>query len=434
MKFLTLAAALFLTSCAVAAPQSSAPAQSSAQITASAGDYSPEAIAAANTQFGVELYAQVMKDARAKNEPPGNLLISPASVSTAFGLAYAGATGETEAQIANVLHFPPNDEALDKTLGSLLLGMQTDRPDARLTVNNALWLDKGTVLEDDYQRRMNTYFASKNHRVDYKNNHNAARLKINDWVEEKTEDKIQDLLSKSDVTEDTRAVLINTIYMKADWSRQFPEGATRDREFYAPDSMKSVAMMSQQGRFLHRKGRGFSAINLPYGRSQDLTMTVFLPNSKTGLEAFEAKLSRQILEQTHQAFKNPEPKLVNVRLPKFKAKDTHKLGESLSTLGMKVPFTNAADFSRAVDASKQPDGYPLKLKDVIQKTFIEVDENGTEAAAATAISAIIVTSAPRKPPKVINFHANHPFFYTISHQESGMVLFMGRVVDPSPEP
>lgn len=380
-------------------------------------------VANGNTAFGADLYSEL------RMERDGNIFISPASISTAFGLAYAGARGEAAAEISEVLYFDPRQEAFHPAMGSLAQDLQVYDEGQTLRINNAVWLDTSLIVEADWLALTRDQYGAEETRTDFSSAPEAARNQINRWVEDKTEDRIKDLLAPSHVDETTRAVLVNTIYMKADWASPFAAQATQEEPFYllsgeAPDT----TMMHQTGSFQHIEANNFKAVQLPY-KGNELSLIILLPDTQKGIADLESRLSADTLNKWMTSLEEAGSVRIDLKLPKLKLKDKYELAETLQRLGLIAPFAgDPFHFAGMVDPEKQPGG-GVSIDKVVHQTFLEVDEKGTEAAAATAITMRkTATITPTETP--IAFHADHPFLLILKHNETGTVLFLGRIADP----
>ncbi|GHV57570.1 hypothetical protein FACS1894216_22110 [Synergistales bacterium] len=256
--------------------------------------------------------------------------------------------------------------------------------------------------------------------MDYQNAPDGSRLAINEWVSEKTRDRINDIMAPGSVTRDTRLVLVNAVYFKAQWLEEFSEGATRDADFLTSggETVK-VRMMSAVRKVSYNETDDAQAVKLLYARGS-FSMTVILPKKRDGLSKFEAKLNAKTLDEICSW----NSARVELNIPKFKAENTFDVVDAMRSLGMKSAFDGrTADFS-LMDGRKD-----LVIDAAVHKAFVEVDEKGTEAAAATAISVSRLTAAmPEGAP--VMFKADHPFIFIIRHEQSGAILFMGRVTKP----
>lgn len=389
---------------------------------ASAADPPPAPVAdlaAGNTAFGMDLYAHLAA-------APGNLFLSPFSISAALAMAAAGARGDTLAEMRKVLRFPGDPAATHAAFGKLFKAVTTPdavgKPAYELSVANALWAQKGYPWRAAYKQTVSAIYGAGLFDVDFVGNPEAARGQINHWVEGQTRDKIKDLLAKGIVTTDTRLVLTNAIYFKGTWASTFDKDATRDLPFRLADGGKVDApLMFRKGGYSYTEGDGFQALELPY-KGNRLGMVVVLPAAPDGLPAVEKALTGDALAKTLANLKYEREVLVH--LPRFKAEKSFNLNEPLKALGMKAAFTPAADFGGMSDG-----GPSLSVSDVVHKAFVDVNETGTEAAAATAV-VVGLTSAPAQPPKPKVFRADRPFLFLIRDRQTNSVLFLGRLTHP----
>jgi serpin B len=373
------------------------------------------AVAQGNNAFAVDLYGQLRKQ-------NGNLFFSPESISTAFAMAYAGARGPTATEMAATLHFTLPPDRLHPAMGALLNSLNAAHPGYQLHVADALWAEKDyTFLEDFLKLTSDDYGAGFN-RVDFKGAPDATRLTINQWVEQKTEDKIKDLLPPGSVKTDTRLVPTNAIYFKGDWATQFSKAATQDEDFHlsATQTIKAP-LMHLRTKFGYFSGGTFQAVAIPY-KSGELSMIVFLPNDAAGLPALEQSFTATNVQKwLSGGWRNNE---VILTLPKFKMTSEFELADALGALGMTQAFQRgAADFSGMTGKRD------LWISAAIHEAFVDVNEEGTEAAAATGIVMRSMAMAYEPPPIV--FRADHPFVFLIRDNLSGGILFMGRVSDPT---
>jgi serpin B len=403
-----------------------------------AGPAAPEThriLARGSNAVGVELYLDILRKQREAGRSE-NLFISPASISTAFGLLYAGADGSTAEEISRVLHFSSPDTGFHEAMGAFAQRLQRSEEDAVLTISNAVWLDRGAVVEEPYFPRVAPYGAGE-HRVDFRTDHDGARKTINTWVEERTRGRIKNLLAPPHVPESTRSVLVNTIYMKMAWAEQFDDSQTTDETFHLGDGTSApTPTMHTIDYFSYFDGLGFRIAALPYQYSEtgavNLSMVILLPDDRQGLARLESRLTPAALESWLGQLPSAASARLDLKLPRLKLEDKYELKKALERLGMTETFTDASNLRRLAKGERQPDGFDLKVGEVIHQTFIEVDEKGTEAAAATAIVQVVVVGSRvgPPPPPPIPFVVDHPFLFLIRDNESGAILFMGRVVDP----
>jgi serpin B len=369
-----------------------------------------------NNQFAVDLFGK----ARVR---PGNLFFSPYSISTALAMTYAGARGQTAREMASTLHFPAEGDALHASFAALDRSIEGESGTKafQLDTANALWGQRGLSYLPEFLKITEANYRAGLHPVDFMGNPEAARKTINAWVEERTRDKIKDLLGPLDIRPDTDLVLTNAIYFKGAWAVPFPRAATHDEVFGNGDKSYPIPTMHLTSRFgyLDGEGDGFQALDLPYAGNA-LSMVVLLPKKVDGLAALEASLTAPKLAGWLGRL---SPQKVEVSLPRFKLEYGLELSEALKSLGMPSAFEPKADFS-GMTADRR-----LFISKVIHKAFADVNEEGTEAAASTAV---IMTRGlavvPNRPPIV--FRADHPFLFLIRDVRSGSILFLGRVINP----
>lgn len=387
---------------------------------ANADQATPEdkaAVVRGGNQFALDLLGRL--------DPKANVFFSPASISTALAMTYAGARGQTAEQMAKVLHFDLDAKRLHPAFAALLWEMQGEgkQPGYRLNIANALWGHKNTRFLPDFLQQTKDNYGAGLQQVDFANPDDARRL-INAWVARQTADKIKDLLQSGDVTPATRLVLTNAIYFKGDWLHPFKSDHSHDQPFHVtPTNDVSVSMMHQTSTFNHftDKEKSFQILEMPYKEST-LSMIVLLPAQVDGLAQFEKKLDAPSVGQWLQQMKSAR---VEVTLPKFKTSRRLELADRLQAMGMRAAFDDAeADFTGMTN--EKP---PLVLSAVIHEAWVDVNEKGTEAAAATAVVARPAAAAP-PPERPIVFRADHPFLFLIRDMRSGSILFLGRVSNP----
>ena len=374
------------------------------------------AVVEGNNAFAVDLYSQLRSQS-------GNLFFSPESISTALAMTYAGARGDTALEMAKTLHFTLPPDRLHPAMGALLSDLNAAHNGYQLHVADALWAQQGYTFRDDFLKLNKSDYGAGFNQVDFNGATEAARLTINQWVEKKTENKIKDLLQPGVLDKTTRLVLTNAIYFKGDWQMPFDKDRTEVEDFHLSRTQTVKApLMHDRDSFNYLNGGMFQALEIPY-KNDELSMIVFLPNNVSGLPAFEKSLTasgmRQWLGQLHPASD------VILTLPKFKMTRQFKLQQTLGAMGMALAFGKSADFS-GITGSRD-----LFISEVIHKAFVDVNEEGTEAAAATAVMMPEMAMQARTPPPPIVFRADHPFIFLIRDNRSGGILFMGRVIDPT---
>jgi serpin B len=370
------------------------------------------ALVRSNSAFACDLYQKICSD-------NGNLFFSPYSISVALAMTYAGARGETEQQMAEVLHFMLSQEQLHAAFNALDLALASEgNENFRLDIANALWGQVGWYFRSDFLDRLATNYGAGMWLVDFIKDAEMARIKINEWVSEHTENKIENLLPPEAVDDLTRLVLTNAIYFNASWLFPFSESRTEDGAFtLLNNSEVIVPMMSREASFRYAEGEGYKAVELPYS-DQNTSMFIILPT----LESFNEFETTLNAERVSEIVGNLVSTEVNLKMPKFEFEKSLPLSQVLPEMGMSAAFDPfGADFS-GID-----DDRDLYITDVLHKAFISVDENGTEAAAATAV----VIGVTGMPPTPIEMSIDHPFIFMIRNNSTGTILFFGRVLDPT---
>jgi RNA polymerase sigma factor (sigma-70 family) len=402
---------------AIAAPApNAAPVRVPAPVDAAKTKADRPAVVKGNTEFALDLYGRL-------RTADGNLFYSPYSISTALAMTYAGARADTAEQMAKALHFTLEQDRLHPGFAALHKELNGDGPKRgyQLSGANTLWGHKDIDFRNEFLATIQANYDGGLHLVDFIGAREEARRTMNAWVEKQTREKIKDLIKESHLTLWTRLVLTNAIYFKGDWARQFPKGATREGPFQVTtDKQVKVPLMHQTARFKHLDNGTFQILELPY-QGNDLSMIVLLPKKVDGLADLEKSLTPATLAECLPKLREEE---VIVTLPKFKVTAELDLKEQLSALGMPLAFDrDKADFT---GMAENPDGN-LYIFKVVHKAFVDVDEEGTEAAAATAVVINIYKSARQEAV----FRADHPFLFLIRDNRSGSVLFLGRLVNPA---
>ncbi len=375
-----------------------------------------ETLVRGNTAFALDLYAKLRETEK------GNLFFSPYSVSTALAMTCAGARGETAAEMARVLHFDLDPASLHPAFAGLQWQLEEGQKTGgyQIAIANRLWGQAGYPFLDPFLAITGKQYGAPLAQADFVRETEAARQAINRWVEERTRDRIRDLIAPGILTVDTRLVLANAIWFKGKWESPFRKEATRPAPFHVSAGRTvDVPFMRQTGTFPFLQGDGFSVLALPY-QGKDLSMLLFLPDAKEGLPALEEKLSAGAMSRWIAELEKGHEE-VAVLLPRFEMTYGCDLVTRLSAMGMPRAFdAGLADFSGMTGKRD------LSIGAVIHKAFVKVDEEGSEAAAATAV-AMLSKGIPL-PPK--SFCADRPFLFLIRDNRSGSVLFMGRVGDP----
>jgi serpin B len=373
-------------------------------------------VAKDNNSFAIDLYRNL-------REKEGNLFFSPTSISTALAMTYGGAREKTAEEMAKTLHFSLTGKDLHPACASLIAelngaGTSPDKRGYQLNVANALWGMKGYGFNQEFVDLCKDHYEAGLQEVDFADSE-KARKTINDWIEEKTQKKIQDMIKSGVLSGDTRLVLTNAIYFKGDWALQFDKQRTKDDDFHVGGKTVKVPMMHNKLDAKIFEDASLQALNLPY-KGKELSMIVILPKKKDGLADLEKTLSlEKITEWVDKAHQQDD---VNVWLPKFKMTTDIPLAAELQKLGMKAAFNSGgADFSGIPEKAAKS----IFLGAVLHKAFVEVNEEGTEAAAST-----VVELKKSSEPIVTNFRADHPFLFLIRDNRNSSILFMGRVTNP----
>ena len=376
-----------------------------------------EALVAGNTAFGLDLYDELLKI------EDGNLFYSPHSISLALAMTYAGAQGQTATEMAATMHFDlPQDQlhpafnALDLELASRNQPAMEDAMPFRLNIANAIWGQKGYPFLDSFLDALAVNYGAGLRTLDFSADPESCRQTINGWVADRTEQRILDLIPDGAIDQLTRLVLTNAIYFNASWDEKFEEANTADGTFtLLDDTTVTVPLMHQEKTFGYAEGDGYQAVVLPYSGFQ-VDMQVILPAAGRFAE-IEGRLGNGLLADIAN---HPDHRIVDLTMPKFSFESAFSVADALKALGMPTAFDAfAADFDAMADTEE------LYISDVIHKAFVAVDENGTEAAAATA-----VIMAGSGMPERATVTMDRPFLFLIRDQ-TGTVLFVGRVVDPS---
>ena len=380
----------------------------------------------ANNRFAVDLHRALRSDEHFANK---NLFYSPSSLSIALAMTSMGAKGSTAVQMAKALHWDTMPkEQLHSEQKQFLEALQASNTDSNeLLAANRLFVQKNFSLVQQFVEGTKTFYDAEIALVDYQKDTEGARKEVNDWVEEKTKQKIKNLIPKGVFGKTTRLTLVNAIYFKGFWQNQFHKKATRKRKFFVSKTETvRVQMMRVTKKFKHAKDDGELAcqiLELPY-QGEDLSMVILLPHDNHGLAKLEEGLTYDKLQKALALVGQSHPHKVEVSLPRFKLTQQFKLNKILKAMGATDMFDEyKANFS-GMYVSRGPE--KLYVTNVIHKAFVKVNEKGTEAAAA---SAVVITFKSARP-LVPTFYADHPFLFMICHKKSSAILFMGRVVKP----
>jgi len=380
----------------------------------------------ANNQFAFELYSELDKSEQ------GNIFYSPYSISAALAMTYEGAKGQTADEMKSVFHFPESN-ILRPNFAAIYNKINGEHNAYELKTGNALWVQQDYKFLEDYTSRVEKYYGGKVANLDFKQETEKSRQTINSFIEQQTNNKIKDLIPKGMLNPMTRLVLTNAIYFKGTWKWEFDKSDTQEQDFkITPTNIVKTPMMymkPDKARFNYANLENLQVLELPY-KGDKISMLILLPKQgedydyKTGKRIVsnytlkDIDLSVQKLNEYKAQMK--ETKLDALYLPKFEFDAKYSMKDTLSTMGMPTAF-GAADFSGMNGKIN------LQISQVIHQAFIKVDEQGTEAAAATAVGMQLESAA--MPRNV--FRADHPFIFIIQEKETGNILFMGRVTDPT---
>lgn len=368
-----------------------------------------------------------------------NCLLSPLSVAVALSMLLPGAKGPARAEIAGVLGFEADDEELGRLVERLLRSLRGHKAEAQiyheqtgsvtfeevdaitLCLANAVFPDEGYAILDDARDFLETCFEAEIRPVDFARAE-AAAARINGWVDEKTRGRIRDLVDAELIHDATRMILVNAVYFLAQWQQPFEQSLTTPKPFHlAGGEATEVEMMRQSLdlRYVKDDVLGVEVVEIPY---KAMSMLILLPprDAAGGLEALHPNL--EDLERITAGLRSS---LVSLQLPRFRIESKFRLAAVLQELGMKTPFVDAADFS---GFTREPEG--LKIDEVIHQTYIMVDENGTEAAAATAVLMLEGALEDEREPVPIPFVADRPFLFLIRDDATDCILFAGALCDP----
>ncbi len=363
-----------------------------------------------DNRFGLKLFKEIIR-----GEEDKNVFISPLSVSMALGMTYNGANGSTEEAMRRTLELDDlTIQEINESYKGLIELLANLDPKVRFDLANSIWYRQGLAFEEDFIDLNRAYFDAQVRGLDF-DNPNASDI-INEWVDASTESKIEEIVPK-EIDPSTVMYLINAIYFKGSWTYEFDESLTKDDLFSLPDgSQKSCKMMKQEGGFRYFENSDFQAVDLPYGDG-DFSMTVFLPRIGKDVDFLIEEFSQENWDLWINSFSEHE---LTLQLPKFTLEYDLTLNDVLKELGMEVAFDrDLADFTKMYTGPGR-----LYISKVKHKTFVKVNEEGTEAAAVTAVDMQIDSVPP-------SMRVDRPFVFAIRENRSGAILFMGKIVEPT---
>jgi serpin B len=370
-------------------------------------------IVEASNSFALNLYSQF-------RDGDANMFFSPLSISNVGAMLYEGAHNNTADQILDVFGFPKGNKERRSFFAELHQRLNASGRPYTLRTANALWAEKTYRFLKEYVDTIKNYYGGEARNIDFVNDTEGSTNLINDWVDSKTEHRITDMFGPGSLNKLTRLILTNAIYFKGDWARQFDKSYTNDENFYVkPDKAVKVPMMnmlSDSFYFRYAEDERMQVLEMPY-KGNDLSMLVFLPK-KNDLRGMEESIDSKKLMDLRRRMHGQK---VNIWMPKFELKTSYNLNSTLKDMGMSLPFGISADFS-GMDGT-----HDLYVDQMKHNAFVRVDEEGTEAAAATG-ATMLLRAVMEPQPKI--FRADHPFMFTINECYSGNILFMGRVINP----
>jgi len=362
-----------------------------------------------NTQFGFNIFNQLILE-----DKDQNIFISPLSILLALAMTYNGAVGDTNKAMADALEFSGFDlEELNTGFKDLMISIENADSDIELSIANSIWMNLGFKAKEDFIERNRKYFSSEVREIDFSDAGTVDT--INGWIADATMDKIQKMLDF--IPADAVMYLINAIYFKGNWTDEFDKSLTADDDFYLADgSAKKVPMMKQQQELPYCRGDDYSGVKLPYGQEK-MSMYIILPDKGESLDLLIGSLDADGWNEITGSFSERQ---VDLSMPKYKMEYGIKLlNDVLTAMGMGIAFSFDADFSGIRE--------DIFISKVLHKAVIEVNEKGSEAAAATVVEMLESAAMPEEP---VEFTVNRPFFFVIADERSGSILFMGKVVEP----
>lgn len=373
-----------------------------------------------DNELGLQIYKKLI------NDQETNLIFSPYSIATGLQMVYAGATELTQSQMARVLHFTPPSAVLKSSAEALVDQLTPSNKrsydDPTLLISNSLWVQTGHPILPDFEKSITSNYKGSVKGLDFRNRGDQARTEINNWVKAQTKGKVSDILGVRDISNDTRMLLISTLYINGKWENAFDPRLTRAMPFFPfPSKTVTLPMMTLTADLSYVKKNNFTAVELNYATkaaNPKIAMVILLPKETFGLRDVEASLSAQELLDLLKEFK---PARLTISLPKFKVSSTLNLKDLLERMGLSEPFSQHADFS-GIDGTQD-----LRISTVLQKVYISADEKGTEAGVATAV-AFDLKAIKGSTPEL--FVADHPFMFYVVDKSTGTILFLGRIIQP----
>jgi serpin B len=370
-------------------------------------------VTSGNNQFAFDLYKTIKSNS-------DNAFYSPFSISVALGMTVEGAKNTTRKEMLKTMHLPEDDLIRQTGFRSLLTAINAPDKQYKLSTANSIWVQSGMTLKPEFETSLKNNFKGGLNSLNFKVEGDNCRVPINDWVANNTNQKIIDLIPEKSINKFTRMVLTNAIYFKGQWKKEFSKELTSDQYFHLIDQKSVVVPMMQSLKSDHKylKTENAAILEIPY-KNDELSMILILPDPGK-FSAVEAAMSEAQFEIWQKQMTN---QTVDVTIPKFKFRQKLMLSQKLKEMGMEQAFTDVADFSGMTKDES------LKISEVIHEAFIEVNEEGTEAAAATAV-IMVRTESKEFEDQTLQFRADRPFIFILKHKSKGSILFMGRVMNP----
>jgi len=372
-----------------------------------------ENVVNANTLFSADVY-------NLYNEEEKNIFFSSYSISSALTMTYEGAKGQTAEEMKKVLHLPSDKNITRSDFRTINEEINAENKSFQLSVVNALWAQEEYPFIEDYFTIVDTYYGGKVSNLNFANNAESSRKEINDWVEQQTSNRIKNLLSKGSVSPSTKLILTNAIYFKGDWNNKFKTRYTEKEKFMLSSGQEvNVLMMHKTSYYNYGETNNVQILEMDY-EGREISMLVILPKENSDVidKDIDGKTIREWQDSVGRA-------KVEVSFPKFKFETEYSMANDLQQMGMSAAFNpTMADFTGMTTKEE------LFISQVVHKTFVEVTEEGTEAAAATAVSMMASSAGPGEPEEIKVFKADHPFIFIIQQKDSGNILFMGKVNNP----
>ena len=384
-----------------------------------------QSVVEANNKFTLDLYQVLQKDDKFTDQ---NIFYSPSSISIALAMTFMGARGDTAKQMSEALHWEAmtSDQLHDQQRHFLDALQESNDEGNELLAANRLFVQKSFIIEQEFLEGTKRFYNAEMALTDYQKDPEGARKEVNDWVENKTKENIKNLIPEGIIDSSTELILVNAIYFKGIWQNEFDRRATRSKDFFVSKKKKvKVKMMKLKTNFKYIANvgeLGCQLLELPY-QGEDLSMLILLPQDKYGLASVEASLTHDKLQKAIALTQVQPSGEVKVYLPRFNMTQEFQLKKLLAKMGVTDMFIKA-DFTGISPG--------LFVTHVIHKAFVEVNEKGTEAAAATAVIMSRSKSPSGGSAKIPVFCADHPFLFLLCHKKSGGILFMGRMMKPEP--